>query len=282
MKHLLFTLLILLSVSKKSICQELAFDNPFFSAIDKWVIFKGQNNNHSLGFIYVDPQAGFTFDFYSPVNNTNNQLVLEHNKPLNSIKYRLESNTAPVHILTDQEIKQLKLPKEPEWLKHYNTYQSNIQQKVSLGYAFNHIGQCEIALSYLLEAYDLDPHYQSLEFELAYAYNATGNFTDAIEILQKAIKNNPENFWFYRELGYAYLHTFDIAKATEIYNKALSISQDKGQKAEIAINMAIYFFSINEKASFEKWVKITKENAAANSPLLQYIQQMEDDWDVER
>lgn len=282
MKQLITTGLVLLLFTKISFAQQLKFDKEFYNAIDKWAVFQGKGNNHSLGFIYIDPQAGFTFDFQFPLVVTNEQLQLGQKDPSSSLKYRLEKNTALVHILTEQEVKELNLPKEPDWLQHYKVDQNTLQSKVQMGYTFNHIGQNAKAILYLQEAYKRDPHFQGLEFELAYAYNALGDFENSIEVLQKAIKNNPTNFWFYRELGYAYLHSNNIEKATESYTKALKITQDPNQKAEIAINMAIYYFTAKEKESFKKWVNITKENTTENSQFRQYIAMMEKDWDVER
>lgn len=232
-----------------------------------------------LGFVYVDPEAGFTFNFESPLFVKNNQIYLGKKDSLSNIKYRLESNTAPVYILSDKQVEFLNLPKEPDWLKYYEISNDSVRYRVRLGYAFNHIGQSEIALRYLEQAYKEDPNYEGLEFELSYAYNALGQFERAISILKKAIENNPTNFWFYRELGYALMNSKDIEKAEEVYSKAIQMTNDHSQKAEIAINMTLHYFNNKDKPKFEEWANITKKYSTNNPQFNQYIKEMEDNWD---
>ena len=62
------TILGLILISNIGISQnnltELKFDTKYFNAVDKWVAFpkKDTDSTYAYGFIYLDNQAGFTFN----------------------------------------------------------------------------------------------------------------------------------------------------------------------------------------------------------------------------
>src|SRR5690606_16633785 len=122
------------------------------------------------------------------------------------MKYRLEPNTSLVSVLTDNQISKLGLPKEPKWLSFYKEDSEEVDYLKNEGYHFNHVGASDLALKPLLKAYEIEPHFDGLEFELSFAYNHLGQYEKAIPILEKAIENNPKNFYFYRELGFSYVN----------------------------------------------------------------------------
>lgn len=196
-----------------------------------------------------------------------------------SIKSRLSPNTANVHILSENEVKQLNLPNQPDWLKFYKTNDNTVSYYKNIGYHYNAVGASQNAIEPLLKGYKIEPHYEGLEFELSYAYNATKNHEKAIEILNNAIENDPENFWFLRELGFAYKNLGNFEKAEETYNKGIAISNDKNQKAEMAINMAQSYFQLKNKQKFEEWANITKQYTEKGSQFDQYIEYWRENWD---
>jgi len=259
--------------------QELEFVTKYYDAVDKWVAFdkRAEDSTYTVGFIYIDAQAGFTFNYEAKFKVANDGLrKIPENRNFDA-KYRLGQNTANVAILSDEEIKQLELPKEPDWLRIYkgdgNSY------FVRMGFLYNSVGASHNALEPLLKVYEKEPHFEGLEFELAYAYNATQQFDKAIDVLDKAIKNEPKNFWFYRELGYSYLHQNQINSAERTYLQAMEMTTDKFQKAEMAFNMASYYFSVKNKPKFEEWAKLAKQYADTNSQYYQYINYFEGNWD---
>jgi len=278
MKKLLFLSIL---ISNLSFSQELKFDKKFTDAVDKWVAFDKDTNDSTYiyGFIYIDEQAGFTFDYDSRFKINQKTLESLPNEMKSSIKSRLSPNTANVHILTANEIKQLNLPNQPDWLKLYKSNENTVIYYKNIGYHYNHIGASQNAIEPLLKGYAIEPHFEGLEFELAYAYNATKNHSKAIEILNKAIKNDSNNFWFLRELGFAYKNIENLEKAEETYKKGIAISNDKNQKAEMAINMAQSYFQIKNKQKFEEWVNITKKYIDKGSQFDQYIEYWIENWD---
>lgn len=275
--------LILLSIlfSNFSFSQDLKFDKKFTDAVDKWVVFDKNKNDSTYiyGFIYIDEQAGFTFEYSSRFKT--NQKTLENlpNEIQSSIKSRLSPNTANIHILTESEIKQLNLPNQPDWLKFYKSNENTVSYYKNIGYHYNHIGASQNAIEPLLKGYAIQPHFEGLEFELAYAYNATKNHEKAIEILNNAVENDSGNFWFLRELGFAYKNLGNLEKAEETYNKGIAVSNDKNQKAEMAINMSQSYFQIRNKQKFEEWANITKQYTDKGSQFDQYIDHWRENWD---
>lgn len=131
----------------------------------------------------------------------------------------------------------------------------------------------------MLKAYQKEPHYKGLEFELAFAYNALNKFDEAVPVLEKAIKNEPKNAFFHRELGYAFIHTNQVEKAEKAYRKGIEVSKRDEVKAEMAINMTQSYFKIRNRKKFDEWAKLTKKYAPDNSQFSQYIDMFEKEWD---
>lgn len=252
---------------------DLKFDTKYYDAVDKWIAFpkKEADTTYTFGFIYIDEQAGFTFDYTSHFEKTENGLKKLPRQFEAGLKSRLSRNTIDVAILSNEQIKQLELPKEPEWLAIYKEGSEKPEYLKNIGFHYNASGASNLALEPLLKAYGMEPHLKGLEFELAYAYNATGKFNKAIPVLEKAIENDPQIFWFYRELGFSYKNLGQIEKAEKIYRKGLELTKDKSQKAEIAVNMAQSYAQLKDEKRFKEWAKLTKKYSENGSRFEQYV-----------
>ncbi len=263
--------------------QDLIFTTRYYDGVDKWVAFNKINDdsNYTVGFLYIDEEAGFTFDYESPFIIRNNKLEKLPKIMDGSIKYRLTEKTAPIAILSEEQIKQLDLPKEPDWLKYYKINENENSYLVKIGYLYNKVGASHNAIGPLLKVYEKEPHFQGLEFELAYAYNATKNFDEAISVLNKAIKNEPKNSLYYRELGFALKNQNKLDDAEKTYLKGIKLSKDKSQKAEMAINMAQSYFIAKNKQKFDEWAKLTKKYSEKSSRFCQYIDYLEENWSIQ-
>jgi len=274
-------LLLLVFVAWNTVhAQQFNFDKRAADALDKWVVFDKNDSDttYAFGFIYVDLQAGFTFNYETRLSVENGKLKKQKKDDMSSLKYRLDVNARKVHILSDEQIKQLQLPNEPDWLAIYKSEKKDLSYLKNMGRHYNHIGAIDKSIPLLQKAYAEDPHFVGLEFELAYAYNANGQFDQAIEILNKAIKNDAQNFWFYRELGFSYIRKSDIEKAEEIYRKGISISNDPQQKAEMAINMVQGYFMKKNRVKFDEWAHITRQYTPKGSQFDQFIDLFINKW----
>ena len=116
--------LLLVSLLVSNFCfgqnKGLEFTEKFYDAVDKWVAFdtKAEDSTYIVGFIYVDMQAGFTFNYESKFKITSEgfKIIPEDRKSI--VKHRLGRNTADIAILSAEAIRQLELPQEPDWLKY--------------------------------------------------------------------------------------------------------------------------------------------------------------------
>lgn len=274
-------IIIALLLSSNVVGQDLRFKTKYFDAVDKWIAFDKKENDStfSFGFIYIDEDAGFTFDYGSKFKKTAHGLVKLPREFENSMKYRLSPNTQNVHVLTEKEISELELPVIPEWLQAYKKNENEVSYLVKIGYHYNHVGASKNAIPPLLEAYKKEPHYKSLAFELAFAFNATSSYEKAIEVLTKAIAHDSTNFWHFREIGYSYKNLGDLEKADEAYKKGIELSQDEFQKAEMAVNMAQSYYQSRNKSKFKEWAKITKKYAKKGTEYYNYIELWSKNWE---
>jgi len=277
--------LLLVSLLVSNFCfgqiQKLEFTEKFYDAVDKWVAFdtRAGDSIYIVGFIYVDLQAGFTFNYESKFTVTGKGFKIIPEDGNSMLKYRLDRNTADIAILSAEAIKQLELPQEPDWLKFYKEAENDNVYFVRIGFHFNAAGASHKALDPLLKVYEQEPHFEGLEFELAYAYNATQQFDKAVDVLNNAIENDPKNFWFYRELGFSFINKNQPADAEKAYLQGIEFSTDKFQKSEMAFNMTNYYFTHKNRPQFEKWANLTKQYAETNSQYYQYTNYFEENWD---
>lgn len=280
MKKILFLFISIIHIAyaQKS---GLTFETKFYDAEDKWVIFdkKEKQNTYALGFIYLDPQAGYTFNYECELEYKNNKFQkVPRLDTTSNIKVRLDLNTFDVMILNDEQIKNLNLSNPPSWLEGYKVNADFIDVRVHKASMMNGAGASLKALPILQKAYQEEPHYPGLEFELGYAYNATGSFYKAVIVLNKAIENDPSNFWYYRELGFSLKHLNNLPEAEKVYKKGIELASDKSQIAEMAINMAQSYFHAKDKAKFDEWKSIVVQNAEPESQYRQYINYYEENW----
>jgi tetratricopeptide (TPR) repeat protein len=274
MKLILSIFLLIFSIGfSQTGVTELNFDTKYYDAVDKWIAFpqKPTDTTYVFGFIYLDEQAGFTFDYSSHFEKTENGLKKLPRFFEGNLKSRLSGNTVNVAVLSEKQISELQLPAVPDWLAIYKKGSDDVGYLKNIGFHYNAAGASNLALDPLEKAYEIEPHFKGLEFELSFAYNAMGQFDKAIPILDQAIKNDPENFLFYRELGFAYKNLEQVEKAEDIYRKGIKLTKDKNQKGEMAINMAQAYFNLKDKEKFKEWAKLTRKYSEKGSRFDQFI-----------
>ncbi|RRJ91399.1 tetratricopeptide repeat protein [Flavobacterium macacae] len=257
----------------------LEFDKMFYESEDHWVAFppKEGENKYMYGFIYLDNTAGYTFHFGGNFSvDAKGKFTSEEKRAATRMIRRLEPNTMKMAIIPDAKLKELELPKVPDWLEIYKSDET-AETLTRKGYHLNHIGASKNAVPVLLKAYKMSPHEKGLEFELSYAYNAIGEFQKAVEVLEKALKNNANDPMFYRELGYSFINLEKPLEAEKIYKIGISILKDDSQKAEMAYNMAVVYYQSKEKSKFEVWAKQVKKFAKPESQYAKNIILREDE-----
>lgn len=118
---------------------ELVFDKKYVQSEDKWVAFPADSTGyHSLGFIYIDREAGLTLDYYGSfkINETGTYDVRKKEVE-GYIKYRLEPNNVLVAHIADNKFSELGIKKTPEWLKYYKEGEDTAERQYKWGYLYN-------------------------------------------------------------------------------------------------------------------------------------------------
>ncbi len=273
------------------------YNKSYYECEDKWVTHqsKKDTNNYSIGFIYLDLEAGYTLQYYSSFSiDADENYILDTTLNIYSIKVRLENelayflnisdeygfdttiNTANDYtnakyaIIPDGIIEKLKLPKEPDWLKLYRIDDNPVKSMTKRGYHLNHLGRSDLAIPFLENAYELSKDSSDLNFELSYAYNATKQFEKAYFILDKAVAIDTNNVLLLKELAYALTHLQRFSETEQICLKILDKTDDNDLKCETMINLiGIYYRFDIEKAKY--WYSKCKQYVSSDSRFKKHI-----------
>lgn len=239
---------------------DLSFDKRFVQSEDKWVAFRPDSiGNHNFGFIYIDQQAGLTFDYYGSFKiDQNGAFDVKKKEVSGSMKYRLEPNNVLVAHIPENKFSELGIEKTPEWLKYYKKDEETAQRQYRWGYLYNGWGECQKALEHLNKAYEIDPKYKGLKVELAYSYNCLKNYEKAIEYLMLSVKEEAVTAYTIKELIYAQAQKGDVIDAENTFNLYDPRISDKTYRAENAFNILQGYYKKNDVDNFNRWLKESK------------------------
>nr|WP_294941888.1 tetratricopeptide repeat protein [uncultured Mucilaginibacter sp.] len=228
----------------------LKFDKNYTRCERRWVVLTKADTAkaYGFGFIYIDEQAGFTYDLKGNLT-IDDKGVYKADTTIfkgQSIKLRIPPNWQKVALLPPDKIKALNLQEEPYWIKKfYYNYTDTVKHNYRWGWIYNDLGESAIAITYLEPAYRINKYAKGVAFELGFAYNVVNRFSDAVGVLEQAVLNKPDDSFLYKELGYAYLHLNQYEKAIDTYKRGLDNFPAKDKvsdaKGELAINMAIAY-----------------------------------------
>ena len=256
----------------------LRFDQRYTQCERKWVAFpkRGANQTYSYGLIYIDTQAGFTFQVKGNFNiDKSGRYIADTTFLANtSMKVRLTRNTVPVALLPPAHFAELYIKPQPDWLKGYYSYTDTLAHNFRWGFIYNDLNQSDTALVYLNKVYAVQPHYKGLEFEMIFAHNALNDYDGAIKIITSALDADALNPTFYRELGYAYMKEKIYFKAIYAYKTGITLCTSESEtdaKAEMAINLAEVYKSIGSDDQFKTWGKLAKAWARRDTDVYNFI-----------
>lgn len=269
MKYLL--LLITLIVTNLNAQNILKFDKRNVQCEKKWIARQiDKDSIYTFGFIYIDSQAGFTFNYEGKFKiDKNGKFNRVKEEPI-SLKQRLAPNRIALAEIPEEKFKELNIEKEPSWMKFYKGDENSVEHLYRWGYLYNGYEEIEIALIYLEKAEKINPNFKGLQTELAFSYNASGNFDKAEIALQKELIDNPNDCYTLKELAYTNTKSKHFDKAKVTFDKMVEACSEKNYIKETAYNLAYEYFKIKDKEKFsywkkeaEKWVE-TKNNLSDN------------------
>lgn len=256
----------------------LKFDKKNAQCEDQWIAYQKNEKDTSyiFGFIYIDSQAGLTFNYEGSFKIDGNGKFIP-SRPLKAslMKVRLEPHKGIIAIIPKEKFAELGIEAVPDWLAPYKQGENTIERLHRWGYLYNAWNMSAKALTYLEKAYRLNPKFAGVEFELGYAYNALDQFGRAAEVLSGAIATSPKECHLYKELSYANIHLKKIDEASKIAYKGIDVCDEKPIKAEIALNIAIDYFNRKDLSNFNVWAKETRKWATKDDQFSKYLDGME-------
>ncbi|WP_298393501.1 hypothetical protein [Flavobacterium sp.] len=271
-KHLI---IIIYFISIFSFAQSnLVFNKKFVQSEDNWVAFPADSTgSYNLGFIYIDSQAGLTFDYEGSFKiDEKGKFNFKKKEIEGAMKYRLEPNDVLVAFIPENKFAELGIKKVPDWLRFYKSDENTIERQYRWGYRYNGWGECEKALEFLNQAYKQNPKFKGLKVELAYSYNCLEKYSKSIEILMQALKEETATSYLIKELIYAQAKSGNLQEAESTFNSYLTKIEDKTYKSENAYNILQGYFLKKDKANFQRW--LTESNLKTDKTFQPYVEQM--------
>ncbi len=247
---------------------------------NRWVAVyhKAEDPDYTYGFVYIDPQAGFTLHYVGRFTIDADAKYHVAPNPLPpgnySLKIRLEQNGIAA-LLPPEALAQLGLPEKPDWLKFYEDKADAITHRVNWGFFYNSIGDSRRALDYLESAYKERPDAPRVVFELTYAYNATGRPEDAIRVAKSEFTKNPKDELLCREIAFAYLRLKNYRDATGQYQACIVLCADSeagmAEKSELAMNLSAAYGALSDTTNRDAWLEKAKNWAPKGSAVYKHF-----------
>jgi len=263
----------------------LSYDLHMSDCENLWVALyhKPEDSDYTYGFVYIDPQAGFTVQYGGRFTiDANGKYRLAPN-PIPpdkmNLKIRLDRNGVAA-LLPHEALAELGLPEKPDWLKFYEDKADPITHKVSWGSFYNGIGDSRRAIDHLESAYRERPDAPKLVFELVYAYNALERPEDAIRLSKSEFAKNPKDELLCRELAFGYLHLKSYKEAATQYQACVALCGDsesqRAEKSELAMNLSSTYKALGDAPNSEAWLEKAKRWAPKGSPVYKYFHSEEE------
>lgn len=264
--------------------EKINFGVSVTEAVNKWVVFdkRPQDSSHVFGFVYVDLEDGFMFEYSADlvISQEKFYLIPLEKEKISSVRLQPRDNV--VGILSNSQVDKLGLESKPDWLIDYKASEQSLSHLVKLGKQYYKAGADQLALETLLKAYKKEPHFPGLELELSSTYISLDQFEKAIEILRKAIDNDPNNVSLYSKLGYSYLRLGHFTKGEKTYLEGIKIPGSEREKTLMSIDIVkISFHVLKNKEKFDEWAKQTRKygNEIADRLYLEEIKFYESQWE---
>ncbi|WP_165571320.1 tetratricopeptide repeat protein [Flavobacterium reichenbachii] len=254
----------------------MKFDKKFVQSEDKWIAFQADSTGaHNFGFIYIDSQAGLTFDFKGTfIIDASGKFIPTIRDKTSSMKFRLQPNNTLVAFIPESKFQELHIDKIPEWLKFYKKEEGSIKQLYDWGYMYNGWNECQKALEYLEKADKINPEYKGLQVEMAFSYNGLKQYQKAVEVLQKALKSNPLDAYTNKELIYAEVKNDHLEEAKVVCRKVFKECKDKTYHGENAFNILGAYYEKKDIKNFDSWLAEANIYIVGNPKLKSLAEQM--------
>lgn len=274
MKYFLISILFISTILNAQ--TNLSFNKRYVESEDRWVAFqKNKDSSYAFGFIYIDEQAGLTFNHEGTFTIKQTGEFVPKKFDSTSVKIRLEPNNVLVAFIPESKFQELKISAVPEWLKYYKTDTNSVARLYHWGFMYNGWDECAKALTFLEKAERIDPTYKGLAVELAYSYNCLNQHDKAISVLQTAIQKDPIDAYMNKELIYAQIKSGLLDEAAQSCKKAIALCKDQSYNGENCYNLLHTYYVNKDRKNFLLWLDETKKWASSNVKMMSGILKME-------
>jgi tetratricopeptide (TPR) repeat protein len=273
MKNIFFTFFLLITIQSSA---QLTFDKSILDCEDKWVVFPQDSDGlYKYGFLYVDSEAGITFDYSGKLKiDTVGKIIAYPKEEGSSMKIPLNPNKIQIAIIPEANFEQLKITKVPDWLSFYKMKEGSIEQLYRWGSIYNAWGEYQKALDLLQKASKINSEYNGLDVQLAYSYNRLKQYKKAIEVLKKAVIANPADAFIAKEYIYALAKSQQLDEAIVRYRNSLKVCPDKTYVPENAYYILEGYFYKYDRVNFDKWLAETEVVMSSNEQIKKIIAEM--------
>ena len=261
MRQFLISLLMIFSsqfFAQVKVPTDFKFTTPFHEALNNYIVFspRPEDKDLSIGVPYFDPSAGYSYRYFGTLKFENGKLSFAPADANSSLIARWQNLDLKVAVLSNERVKEIKLPLEPEFLISYQTDKLDKDFLVDqLGFQ-NGTGYSNLALPKLEQLRKENYQSEQFYFELAFAYNALNQPSKAEEVIIEAEKNNFKSELLIKEMHYALLHQNKLIPAADYLQRNFKNFKSKNYKSESIVNQIINFSNQNDHSNTEKWIKI--------------------------
>lgn len=245
---------------------ELEFNQTIADCENKWFGAETGAGEVILGYVYVDPSAGFTFEHYGTLEEIGGGLRAVQSEIAREARViqRIGHNF-PAICLSQAQVAELGLPATPETMKFYKDDRPPAEHHAAWAYHYNHIGASDKALVHVSKAIAAGAASTDLTFEHAFALNVLGRFDETITLLEPDLASGDMTGDLIAELAYARMMKGETLRAIELYTQA--IDHDEGNPStrrwEFAQNIAAAYERLGDTGQRDIWIKRSEEYRGA-------------------
>ena len=236
----------------------LKFDQNIADCENSWFGAEAQDGSVILGYVYVDPAAGFTFEHFGTLEEVAGSLRAVQSELAKEARLiqRIGHNF-PATCLIDGQAAALGLPITPQTMQFYKDSRPPGEHHAAWAYHYNHIGASDKALDHVLKALEAGAASATLTFEHAFALNVLGRFNETIALLEQAYSTGSMTSDLIAELAYARLRQGDYQRAIKLYTQAIDPDQGEisSRRWEFAMNIATAYEKLGDAERRDTWLK---------------------------
>lgn len=236
--------------------EALKFDQKIANCENKWFGAEGRDGKVFLGYVYIDPGAGFTFEHYGYLDSSTGRLRAVKSELYDKARFikRIGENF-PASCLTEVQVASAGLPSSPDSMKFYRDDRPLGEHHASWASHYNHIGANDIALDHVAKAIEAGFASPALDFEHAFALNALGRFDEVVVFLTPVVSSRSRTSDLIAELAYAHLRKGEYQTAIALYTQAVDHTPRSTRRWEFANNISRAHAQLGDSKKRDKWEK---------------------------